>query len=84
MDTQGNDMAVFESGGEIVNSFVGLQSELSVKRLYKDSSTFDQTIAFYRSKGFELSTFVPSHAWSFPRLVEVDCIMFNPAALPKG
>ena len=33
MDTQGNDVAVVHSAEETINEFIGLQSELSVKRL---------------------------------------------------
>jgi FkbM family methyltransferase len=81
MDTQGNDVAVVDSAEEIINEFVGLQSELSVKRLYENSPNFHEAIAFYQNKGFELSAIVPNHPYDFPHLIETDCVMFRTAAL---
>jgi FkbM family methyltransferase len=82
MDTQGSDVAIVQSAEEIINEFVGLQSELSIKRLYENSPYFHEAISFYQSKGFELSAFVPNNAGHFPYLVETDCIMFRTTALP--
>jgi FkbM family methyltransferase len=81
MDTQGNDVAVVQSAEETINEFVGLQSELSVKRLYENTPYFNEAISFYQSKGFALSAIVPNHPGHFPYLVETDCIMFRTAAL---
>jgi FkbM family methyltransferase len=81
MDTQGNDVAVVHSAEETINEFVGLQSELSVKRLYENTPYFHEAISFYQSKGFALSAIVPNHAADFPYLVETDCVMFRTAAL---
>jgi FkbM family methyltransferase len=80
-DTQGNDVAVVDSAEETIDGFVGLQSELSVKRLYENAPNFHEAISFYQSRGFELSAIVPTHPWDFPSLVETDCIMFRAAAL---
>jgi len=77
MDTQGNDLAVVEGAGSALRAFVGLQSELAIRKLYEGSTDFTETIAAYRANGFELSAFVPSNAGTFPVLVEVDCIMFR-------
>jgi FkbM family methyltransferase len=83
MDTQGNDVAVVQSAEEIINEFVGLQSELAVKRLYEDTPFYHEAISFYQSKGFELSAIVPNNEGHFPYLVETDCIMFHIAALKQ-
>ncbi|MCW7540546.1 FkbM family methyltransferase [Aquabacterium sp. A7-Y] len=75
LDTQGFDVAIVRSAGEVLQQFVGLQSELAVKRLYESSVDFREALTFYQSCGFELSALVPNNAGHFPRLVEADCIM---------
>ena len=77
MDTQGNDLNVFMGASGIINEIVGLQSELSFKRLYQDSPLFSESIATYSNSGFELSALVPNNEGHFPHLLEMDCIMLN-------
>lgn len=79
MDTQGNDYAVVKGAGDVIRSFVGLQSELAIRKLYADSINFTEAIAAYTEHGFELSALVPNNAGHFPMLVEIDCVMFNRA-----
>jgi FkbM family methyltransferase len=75
LDTQGLDVDIVKSGRDIIHEFVGLQSELSMRRIYQDSVDFRQAISFYQDLGFELSALVPNNAGCFPILVEMDCIM---------
>jgi FkbM family methyltransferase len=75
MDTQGFDVEVVNSGAEILQKFVGLQSELAVKKIYQNSIDFRDAITIYMKHGFSLSAFVPNNSGHFPRLVEIDCIM---------
>lgn len=75
MDTQGFDVEVLTHGAIAARQFVGLQSELAVKKLYKDSVDFRDAIQVYERHGFALSAFVPNNAGHFPLLVETDCIM---------
>lgn len=77
MDTQGHDLDVAQGVGETLKSFVGLQSELSIKPIYENTSDFTKVIEYYNSQGFELSAFVPNNEGHFPRLIEIDCIMYN-------
>jgi FkbM family methyltransferase len=77
MDTQGNDLAVAVGAGEELKTFVGLQSELAIVRLYADSPTYREALDYYASYGFTLSAFVPNNFGFFPRLLEMDCIMFR-------
>jgi FkbM family methyltransferase len=77
MDTQGHDVSVANGAGDQLRQFVGLQSELAVKRLYDDSPSFEEALDFYRARGFELSALVPNNFGHFPRLLEIDCIMFR-------
>jgi FkbM family methyltransferase len=77
MDTQGHDLMVAAGAGDRLREFVGLQSELAIHRLYADSPTYHEALEFYRGAGFELSALVPNNLGHFPRLLEVDCIMFR-------
>lgn len=77
MDTQGHDLDVAHGAGEALKSFTGIQSELSIKPIYENTSDFTKVIKYYNSQGFELSAFVPNNEGHFPRLIETDCIMYN-------
>lgn len=81
MDTQGNDMAVVEGASDYFQKFVGLQSELAIKKLYAGAKDMSEVIADYSSRGFELSALVPNNAGHFPVLVEIDCIMYRKDAV---
>ncbi len=82
LDTQGNDVAVVEGAGESIAAFVGIQSELAITRLYQGSVGFTDALTYYKERGFELSALVPNNAGHFPRLVEIDCILFRRDATP--
>lgn len=82
MDTQGNDLAVVTGAGPAIAGFVGLQSELAIRKLYDGAADFAETIAAYRALDFELSALVPNNPGHFPLLVEIDCIMFHKTARP--
>jgi FkbM family methyltransferase len=77
LDTQGHDLSVAAGAGERLRDFVGLQSELAIQRLYDGAPSFEEALEFYRSRGFELSALVPNNLGHFPRLLEIDCIMFR-------
>lgn len=77
MDTQGHDVSVALGAGERLREFVGLQSELAIGRLYVDAPGYAEALEFYRDRGFELSALVPNNLGHFPRLLEIDCIMFR-------
>jgi len=83
MDTQGNDLAIFEGAGAAIDGFVGLQSELSYVHSYTDAPGFAETLTAYSAGGFRLSALVPNTAGHFPDLNEVDCIMYRVGALQR-
>ena len=56
-------------------NFVGLQSELAIKKIYEEAIDFREAITSYEELGFVLSAFVPNNQGHFPLLVETDCIM---------
>ena len=81
MDTQGFDLQVFEGGGDAIQSFIGLQSELSVAPFYEGIPGWKNSLAHYEKAGFVLSALVPTNDdWS-PRLREVDCLMYRSTTL---
>jgi FkbM family methyltransferase len=89
MDTQGNDLAVARGAGSSLQKFVALQSELAIKPIYDKQANYRESIDFYEAAGFVLTGFVPNNAGHFPELVEIDCIMYNPALVatlskPRG
>jgi FkbM family methyltransferase len=77
LDTQGNDLNVVAGGAETIGSFVGLQSELSFKRLYRGAPLYQEALETFRKLGFELSALVPNTGSHFPTLIEMDCLMFR-------
>lgn len=77
MDTQGHDLIIAKSSGVSLSRFVGLQSELALTELYEGSGNYFDAIEYYRTQGFSLSALVPNNLGHFPRLYEMDCIMFN-------
>jgi FkbM family methyltransferase len=77
MDTQGHDVEIAKGAGELFSEFIGLQSELAIKQIYNNSPSFEETLRFYRDRGFVLSAFVPNNEGHFPWLIEIDCIMFR-------
>jgi FkbM family methyltransferase len=84
LDTQGYDTAIVANAGAALTEFVGLQSELAVKKLYRDSQDFRDALTLYEARGFTLSALVPNNAGHFPRLVEIDCIMVRTDLLTTG
>ena len=79
MDTQGSDLEVAKGAGPALSNFVGLQSELALTKLYQAAPGFAQSLDYYQAQGFKLSSLVPNNASHFPDLLEIDCIMYNPA-----
>ncbi|NNK63551.1 MAG: FkbM family methyltransferase [Gemmatimonadetes bacterium] len=84
LDTQGYDVEIVRSGAEVLPDFIGLQSELAVRKLYEHSVDFVEALAEYRSHGFTLTAFVPNNGGHFPQLIETDCIMLRSDLVLEG
>lgn len=82
LDTQGYDVRIVQAGAEVMPEFIGLQSELAVKKIYDTSIDFREALAIYEQLGFTLSAIVPNNAGHFPVLVEMDCIMMRSDLVP--
>lgn len=77
MDTQGHDCEIAQGAADPLRLFVGLQSELSIRKIYDGTPDYNTVIDYYVSQGFELSAFVPNNEGHFPELIEIDCILYN-------
>jgi FkbM family methyltransferase len=77
LDTQGYDAIIVKSAGKTISQFVGIQTEISFARLYADSLSFSETVAFCRDLGFTLAAMFPNNAGHFPHLIEQDAIFLN-------
>ncbi len=83
LDTQGMDVRIVSAAGrQGLQPFVGMQSELAVRKLYENSVDYRDALRVYEDLGFELSAFVPNNAGHFPRLVEIDCILVRGDLMP--
>lgn len=82
MDTQGFDLEVFQGAKQVWSSIVGLQSELTIESFYDDSPGWQESLEVYQGAGFALSAFVANNLDWFPRLREMDVLMFRPGASP--
>lgn len=74
MDTQGYDLEVFRGAGPALNQIVGMQSELSVKRIYDNVPDWRVVLAEYENASFQLADLykVNPHV---PVLIELDCYL---------
>jgi hypothetical protein len=54
LDTQGYGAIVARSGNDLIRKFIGIQTEVSFKRIYADSLPFRDTASFYTGLGFML------------------------------
>ena len=77
MDTQGYDAEIVKHSKAIMTEFIGLQSELAIKKMYEKSMGYQDALAIYEECGFSLSAFVPNNEGHFPQLIETDCIMIR-------
>lgn len=74
MDTQGHDVAVFDGASAVLDRIVGLQSEVSVKRIYEDTPHWTDAIAHYEQGGFDLVGLYKVNPQG-DDLVDLDCFM---------
>ncbi len=74
MDTQGFELEIFRGAEDVHRLLVGVQSEVSVKRIYDDVVPWTEAIAEYEQAGFELAALYPVNP-HLPQLVEFDCFL---------
>lgn len=74
MDTQGFDLEVFAGAAGVRERLVGMQTELSVLRIYEDTPLWHEALQHYQNAGFELVGLYPVNPHLL-KLVEFDCYL---------
>lgn len=82
MDTQGFDLEVFRGLGDRVEELVGLQSEVALLLIYEQMPRMQEAIGTYEAAGFEITGLFPVTRERDGRVIEYDCMMVRPSALP--
>lgn len=59
IDTQGFEKQVLDGASSSLNNIKGLQIEMSIAPLYKDSLTYLEMISYLNAKGFEIHSIEP-------------------------
>ncbi len=73
LDTQGYDLEALKGLSRHAARIVALQSEASVRPIYKSMPNYQDTIRFVESMGFTVSQMFPNNEGHFPLLIEFDC-----------
>lgn len=81
IDTQGFDIEVLRGAGESLPRVRGLQTEASVRGIYKDMPGYAETIRYLNERGFDITGLYPISRDSDLRLIEFDCVMVNRAVI---
>jgi len=79
IDTQGFDLEVAAGAGASLGSFIALQTEANVLPIYEGAPTLNQTIEYFTTRGYVLSSLSPVAVDQQFRLIDCDCVFVNPA-----
>jgi FkbM family methyltransferase len=75
LDTQGYDLEVVAGAKDSLRNIIGIQSEVSVKKIYEEMPDWLNAIALYRSIGYEVMGMYPVSRDDKLIVVEFDCIL---------
>lgn len=76
LDTQGFDLEVIKGAETALADVVGVQTEISFKRVYDESPGFQKSLAELQARGFAVVDFLPvSSDLDSLSAVEMDCVM---------
>lgn len=79
-DTQGLDLAVIEGAVPVLERFVGIQAELSLKPIYDDVPSFRRSTERLTELGFEIAGLFPvARDSDMLRVVDFDCVAVRPS-----
>jgi FkbM family methyltransferase len=73
LDTQGFDLEALKGLKAALPKVVALQTESSVRQIYKAMPNYQETIRFVEALGYTISQIFPNNEGHFPLLVEFDC-----------
>lgn len=77
LDTQGFDLQVLKGASSLLPKVCALQTEASVRAIYKDMPDYRETLDTLSKSGFALSQTFPVCHDPALRLVEFDCVAVN-------
>lgn len=83
MDTQGFDLEVFRGAKPVLETIVGLQSEVPVKSIYQGAPGLSEMLGEYLGAGLQLKGIYPVNPHD-DEILEVDCIFSNPHRASLG
>ncbi len=84
LDTQGFDLDVFAGASDVIERFVGMQSELALMGIYKGMPRMRRSLRAYEKAGFEIAALYPvSRQTRTARVLEYDCVMVRASVLKK-
>ncbi|MEQ9451619.1 MAG: FkbM family methyltransferase [Pseudomonadales bacterium] len=76
MDTQGHDHKVIEGADTFKTSFRAILSEIAVTPIYEDIPDYMESMALYRSIGYEVTgLYVVNRHRDTGHVIEFDCVM---------
>jgi FkbM family methyltransferase len=77
LDTQGFDLQVLRGGETALRAVSALQTEASLRQIYKDMPHYTETSDFLAARGFDVTGIYPVSRDPLLRLIEFDCVMIN-------
>ena len=75
MDTQGYDLEVFKGASGCIDRILGLQSELSIRPLYKGMPHYVEALQCYETAGYQLFNLSVVNRVPTGGLLELNCFM---------
>jgi len=81
IDTQGFDIEVLRGAANSLVTVKALQTEASVRCIYKGMPGYTEIIHYLDERGFDITGLYPVSRDNTLRLVEFDCVMINRAAI---
>ena len=75
LDTQGYDLTVARGAPHSLSNIPALQTEVSMVPIYENMPSFEDALAFFRSRGFAVSDFHVVTQDEHLRAIEFDCFM---------
>lgn len=79
LDTQGSDLDVVQGATGVLPRLIGVQLEAALTPIYEQVPTLPETLEYLRGLGLGLTGIFPVNRDSLLRLIEVNCVLVNPA-----
>ncbi len=77
MDTQGYDLEVVKGAKTNLYKILALQTEVSIRQIYKEMPNFSESSTFLSDMGFDITGIYPVNRDYLQRVIEFDCILIN-------